>query len=289
MMPFCPLSVSPQGPPVSDPTVQLHVNLPALSAQHLRRLQRQLDVLRLLEASLEHVTEANVAETRVFLSFSPAAGAELPFQEAKTAAHRWLQSAFMRDAIESTGIFLDDCLSICNVAKLAGVGHAKGSELNHALHIQPQRYHKLHFPNKLAELERSFGVVSPWAAHALSLNRLRTCIVHRLGIVGPQDVDPNNQLAVQWRTTRLIAKGKESGSETLLDRPGILITEESVVQMQFVDHSRSFALAEEVSLTAFDLYSTIITLWSLGLTYVESVQAYLSRTAPNASNSEPAG
>ena len=152
MMPFCPLRVSPQGPPVSDPTVQLHVNLPALSAQHLRRLQRQLDVLRLLEASLEHVTEANVAETRVFLSFSPAAGAELPFQEAKTAAHRWLQSAFMRDAIESTGIFLDDCLSICNVAKLAGVGHAKGSELNHALHIQPQRYHKLHFPNKLAEL-----------------------------------------------------------------------------------------------------------------------------------------
>jgi hypothetical protein len=271
-----------------DPTIQFNINPPALSARFLRQLQNQLDVLRMLEGALEHVTVEQVAETRGFLVFSPSAGAELPFDDAKVAAYNWLQTAFMRDAIESTGLFLDECLSICNVAKLARSGKAMGEEINRAISEQPLRHHRLHFPQKLAELEGEFGVVSQWSAHAISLNKLRTCIVHRLGVVGPQDVDGNNNLEVMWRTTRLTAKGKTSGREILLDKPGILIEEESMVQMQFVDHRRTFALSERISLTAFDLYSTIVTLWSLGLTYVEAIHAYLNRTVPNASQADPA-
>lgn len=259
---------------MTEPPVQINLNLPALSGQFFVRLQHQLDVIRMLEVAVEAVAEEQVRETKQFMQFSPAAGASLSHADSKDCARVWLQSGFLRDAIEATGLFLDECLSTCGVMRMAKKGRANAAELHHAFNVLPQRHQKLHFPEKLARLEREFGVVSPWAPQALSLNRLRTCIVHRLGVVGQADIDTSGQLVGRWRTSKLLAKGLESGTVVELDRPGIMLLEESEIQMSFVEYERTFGLGDSIRLTPFDLYSTIVTLWSLGLTTVEAVQHY---------------
>ena len=259
---------------MTDSALQIHLNFSALSTDYFRRLQHFLDVIRLLETAVDEVTEEQVLEKKQFMSFSPAHGAELQHEEARHRARIWIQTGFLRDSIEATGLFIDECLSTCAVVRISALGRIKGAELNHVLNVLPQRHHKLHFPEKIARLEREFGINSRWVPHVISLNRVRTCLVHRLGKVTVLDVDDTHELVALWRTTKLVARGTTTGKQVLLDRSGILIEEESMVEMNFLDHKRTYAIGEDIKLSSVELYSTIVTLWSFGVSCVEGVETY---------------
>jgi hypothetical protein len=146
----------------------------------------------------------------------------------------------------------------------------------------------LHFPEKLARLEREFGVRSPFTPQVSSLNRARTCVVHRLGIVSPLDVNEDNEMVVIWRTTQMVAREIESGKELVLDRPGLLVENESMLEMKFIDHQKRFTLGEQVKLTPFEIYSCIVTFWAFGTSVAEAIEDF-SRSlglGPNVPNRE---
>jgi hypothetical protein len=145
---------------MTSETLNIHIDLAGLQATFFRRLQHQLDVTKVLQVGCQFVSAEQVAEDSDFGRFVPASGAELSHDEAKSEANNWLLRGFLRDAIESAGLFLDECLQVCAVMRLAVRGGATGSEINHMLHDLPRINHRLHFPQKLEKLERDFGVTT---------------------------------------------------------------------------------------------------------------------------------
>lgn len=259
---------------MTDPTLQINLNFAALWSNFFVKLQHLLDGVSVLEAGASVVTEKQVSDNRSFMSFSPANNSCLPFPQATQFAQDWLLRAFLRDSIELAGLFLDECLSVCALIQLAAKGKVRGSEVNHVMTVLPGRHHKLHFPEKLARLEREFGICSPFTSHVSSLNRARTCVVHRLGIVSPLDVNEDNELVVIWRTTQMVAREIESGKELVLDRSGLIVENESIVEMKFIDHQKRFSLGEQVKLTPFEIYSCIVTFWAFGTSTAEAIEGF---------------
>jgi hypothetical protein len=137
----------------TDP-LSIHIDLATPQATFFRRLQHQLDVTKVLQVGCAQVTAEQVEEQRDFGNFVPANGAQLKHDEAKAEAQNWLLRGFLRDAIEGAGLFLDECLQVCEVLPLAAKGSAKAAELHRVFHDLPRTNHKLHFPQKLEKLER---------------------------------------------------------------------------------------------------------------------------------------
>ena len=73
----------------SDP-LNIHIDLSALQATFFRRLQHQLDVIKVLQVGCELVTAKQVAEQPEFGAFVPANGAQLKHEDAKAEAQDWL-------------------------------------------------------------------------------------------------------------------------------------------------------------------------------------------------------
>jgi len=254
--------------------LNLHIDLVALQAIFFRRLQHQLDVTKVLQVGCEMVTAEQVDAQREFGAFVPANGAQLGHEDAKAEAQDWLLRGFLRDAIEGAGLFLDDCLQVCEVMPVAAQGSAKGAEIHRLFHELPRTNHRLHLPQKLEKLERQFGIVTRFNANVLSLNKARTCLVHRLGTVSALDVDETGVLKLRFQHAQFVARGQDTGKELVIDRPGIVTTEESMLQLRFIESERVFQLGERVRLQAHELYDTIITLWRFGIAAAQAVEAY---------------
>lgn len=254
--------------------LNIHIDLAALQATFFRRLQHQLDVIKVLQVGCDLVTAQQVEEQREFGSFVPANGAQLKHEDAKAEAQDWLLRGFLRDAIEATGLFLDECLQVCEVLRLAAAGTAKAGELHRVLHDLPRLNHKLHLPQKLEKLEKQFGIVNRFTGNVLTLNKARTCVVHRLGIVTTIDADETGVLKVTFQHAKFIARGEQTGQELVIDRPGLVTTEDSMLELHFVDSERQFKIGERIRLHAHELYDTIITLWRFGLTAAQAVEVY---------------
>lgn len=259
---------------MADQTVQIRLNFAALWSSYFIKLQHLLDTVTLLHAGATVVSEEHIRNNGTFMRVDPARNERLGHVQTVELAHKWLIRSFLRDAIEVTGIFMDDCLAACSAIDLAVKGRVTSAEFDHAINVLPLKRHKLHFPEKLVTLERSFGISTPLAPFVLSINRARTCVVHRLGAVSSQNVDLNNELVVRWYTTQFSARELESGKVVLLDRPRILIEQESMLQMQLVEHERRFHVGTQLSLTDHESYSTIITLWRFGISMSEAVEKY---------------
>ncbi len=256
-----------------DP-LHIHIDLSALQATFFRRLQHQLDVIKVLQVGCERVTAEQVAGQEEFGRFVPANGAQLPHETAKAEAQDWLLRGFLRDAIEGTGLFVDECLQICEVMPIVVKGTAKEAELHRLIHDLPRINHRLHLPQKLEKLDRQFGITTRFNENVLSLNKARTCVVHRLGNVSPLDIDDTGVLKISFQHAKFVARGQDTGQELVIDRPGIVTTEESMLELHFVNNERSFRLGERVRLHAHELYDTIITLWRFGLTTAQEIEAY---------------
>lgn len=256
---------------MSDSTIVIDLNFKNSQGHFLREIQHQLDIVTLLLAGAQNVTKAQAKPTGMH-NFSPAHGAELPHEEARNKALEWLNSSFLRDTIEATDQFLGRCLSFCAAIELAGKGGVKMAVLDHLINVLPLKHHKLHFPAKIATLESKYGVQPNFTEHVLSLNKIRTCLVHRMGRVGKSDSDENVRLVAKWVTSQMVLRGLETGTQLILTEPGQGLNEESMLEMHIVEHEKVFQLGEKVSLSPYDTYSTIFTLWKFGLACSEAVE-----------------
>ncbi|MCC9597040.1 MULTISPECIES: hypothetical protein [unclassified Rubrivivax] len=259
-------------------TAHFHINLIALQGDYFRRLQHQLDMTKVLQVGCSTVSAENIAQAQDFGSFEPANGAQLSHEEARNLAHDWLVRWFLRDAIEATALFLDECLKICALTELATRGRATGEELDRVLNVLPHEHHKLPFPTKIDRLASRHGVRPATASFALSLNRARRCLVHRLGLVTEADVDQSGLFRISFLRAKAIAVGKLSGTETEIDRPGIQITEESSLTLRLDEHIIDFRAGEIIKLSPREIYDTIITLWRFGIDMGLSIAEYTSRS-----------
>jgi hypothetical protein len=277
---------------MSDSKIVIDLNFDNSRGHFFREIQHQLDIVTLLIAGALSVTK-DQAQPMGFHNFSPAHGAELPHEEARNKALEWLNSNFLCDAIEATDQFLGRCLSFCAVIDQAGKGVVNMEALDHLIKVLPLKHHKLHFPAKIATLKNKYGIQPNFSEHVLSLNKIRTCIVHRIGRVSKLDSDDNGHLVAKWMTSQMVLRGLETGTQLILTGSGQGLNEESMLEMHIVEHEKVFQLGEKISLSTYDIYSTIFTLWRFGLACSEAIEQLAIKSGvlvnkPNESIQTPA-
>jgi hypothetical protein len=258
---------------MSDEKIVIDLNFDSSRGHFLRAIQHQLDVMNVLHAGVRNVT-AEESEPSGFNNFSPANGAQLGHEEAKAQAMMWLNTCFLRDSIESTDQFLGRCLSFCFAINMAKGGKANAADLDEIVRLAPQRHHKLHFPAKLKALEEKYAVKPHFAEHVLSLNKVRTCLVHRLGKVSNLDTNQNDALVAKWISSKMVLRGLQTGTELVLTEPGQGLDEEAELEMHIIEHCRSFQIGTSIALDPYDVYSTIFTLWRFGLACSEAIESF---------------
>lgn len=258
---------------MSEEKLLINLDFDSSRGHFLRAIQHHLDIVTLLISGAERAA-AHDAQPQGFHNFSPAHGAELSHEEARNRGLLWLNASFLRDSMEATDQFLGRCLSFCNAIRIAGKGSANADELDDMLRLGPQRHHKLHFPAKLEQLERKYGVRPAFSEHVLSLNKVRTCLVHRLGRVSELDINRENHLVAKWVTSQMVLRGLETGRQLVLTEPGQGLEEEAVLEMHFIEHERVFDIGTDITLEKYDIFSTIFTLWRFGLACAEAVEQF---------------
>jgi hypothetical protein len=99
-------------------------------------------------------------------------------------------------------------------------------------------------------------------------------VVHRLGIVSALDVDDTKHLKIKWQTAQFVAVEKSTGKETILDRPGILIENESAGELRFVEYEKSFVLGEHIRLSTYEIYCCIVTFFRYGIETAQLIEKF---------------
>jgi hypothetical protein len=124
----------------------------------------------------------------------------------------WIVSNGLRELIETWDVFLDRLYH----AALSG---EYWQQSRHAPSLSPDSFTKRAnaFPRKgtsekLVMLRDQFGISLQFQPEIESIKQARNCLTHRMGVVGPEDVDTGGLLMVCWRSPELFGRN-EDGSE----------------------------------------------------------------------------
>jgi hypothetical protein len=73
---------------------------------------------------------------------------------------------------------------------------------------------------------------------------VRNCLVHRMGMVSPLDVEADGTLKLTYRALELYSPKPDGSGETIIDRPGVPGEPGAPIMMRAVDRTRVFQLGE---------------------------------------------
>ncbi len=253
--------------------LNVSISTAALQGRYLAEIQNLLDIITFVYRATETLTEERYQSPLGFMSVHPAHNRRLSFAEAHDHSKQWLLGSFLTDSVNATGSFLDECRKVCALYRLGGKGRFVGQEFKDIFAGDRKRFHRLGFPDKFGHLRSDFGVETPYERHFLSLNQARNCLVHRNGIVAPEDTNQEGRLVVTWRTVEFLAKPPGEGDEIVIEGQTRLDAGWSV-SLRSTDRERSFDVGKRIELTVPELYQSILTLHALASSLVKSIEAY---------------
>jgi hypothetical protein len=224
---------------------------------------------------LEKVDDSAYASFSPFFNLFPAQEQRLTRASAIAEAQRWYLCTAFRDAIELLNVFLDQGRLLCALFPSAAQGKIQSDDYNRIFGTEIRQFHRLGLPDKLKKLQRHFGVASELEAHVLSINTVRNCLVHRLGIVTDRDVDANGELVLLWRTSDLVAQNPDGTQElSILDNPEIQIVPGWTVIYRVIDKKKVFRKAERIDLSYREITDTFLSLMNFTTTLAVSIEGY---------------
>lgn len=245
------------------------------SFQHIFfvKLQHLLDILAVSLAGLERVNENPYEGFIPFFAFVPEESARLSSAAAVTEAKRWYLCTTFRDAIEITNELLEECLVVCMLCSLSYQSTISTDDYNHVVNTQRKKLHNMGLPDKLKKLQNTFGVVSIFNDHVLSINKARNCLVHRRGIVADQDIDKNGELVILLRSIDIIAKSSDGSQEIELVKPTPV--EAGWTTEARLNHKKKiFRKGERIELAYPEIIYTFFSLAEFVKTITVSVNSY---------------
>lgn len=271
-----------------SPQVDIHVDLLAIHDGFLVQLQKLADIMRLAFSSLGTVTEAGYENFSFFMTYDPAANRKLNFASAKTEMESWIVRSLVRDAVDFTSVLLDNCRTASAFFRLKTKTAITKEEVERIPLQEKDEFNRLPIPEKLARLSSHYGVSSELQSHFLSINRVRNCLVHRLGIVGRQDLDESQSLILRLRTNRFVALSPDGKAKVTIDKPGPI---EPGWQpgWETADVERVFKLDDKIKLTHGEMYDTITTLAVFGNTLITSIDKYATSVGVRNQHAAPEG
>lgn len=257
-------------------TRQLEVSPKGLEAEFFRKLQHLLDVIRILEAGRQVITEDQVTSQPAWGRVIPSEKNQLPHDLAKENAADWLLIGFLRDAIEITGAFVSESLVMANLMleiQRRSLATVDGGAFLASLQ---RKYKNLDFPTKINALE-GCGLQSALAVPIQALNKARNCVVHSFGDVVERFTtdDAKSELAISLLMAQLVAIHPDG--EISVIEPGRILKDEAV-KPRLIVHMKRFGLGEHIRFEGAELHAIVITLWQFGAEITNALIQLASRT-----------
>lgn len=249
-------------------TLKLIINLDAALASFQISVQHRIDFLTIASAGAAAVSERDYGK-REFFSFFTAPNHRQSLESAREEFRSWCVMNSFKETIDHLSGFLEESRTALALARLGP--RFKGRDLTRVNVHERAAFNSLGLPEKIARLRRDFHVSSKLEAHIVSLNRLRNCLVHRLGIVAPKDAGKGGSLSVKWRAMELVAKGEETAQEVVV-HPDVPLREASTLHMRFIDRERQFPLGEKVRLGAAEHHQMMFTFSMFALEISQQVK-----------------
>lgn len=253
----------------------LAVNLSAIQGKFNAALQKLLDRYTASTAALPLVDHA------IYSGFAPAFVRVLPAQnkrltrdEAVAEAEQWHLRAVIRDAIELTNLFLEECHLVSALFGVTHDGKLRSEDYNRIIDKEQKQFHRFGLPDKFKKMRKDFGISVDLEPHVLSINRARNCLVHRMGIVTEMDVDGNDELAILWRRFEIVARSPDKSEQFVIDSPGMEVQGGWEVNSQIKDRRKNFSLGERLQFSYREIADTIFSLIAFSTTMVQAVEQY---------------
>lgn len=224
-------------------------------AAYLGNLQLTQDYLRACEAGLHNLTESAYEATIPRGWSIPAPERRLSFEAAREHAFFALARTYIRDVVDFLGHYLDGTYDRCAFVE-AIVRHERPIDTK-ALQEGLGNYRRSGFPAKLQILRERFGVFSSYEPHVLSINRIRNCLVHRLGRVEPDDLLQGEE-RLRLRMVQLTISVPAGARQTGIWKAAEIPKEKVIVE----EVGKSFALREHLRFNSQDLRACGATMYA---------------------------
>jgi hypothetical protein len=195
------------------------------------------------------------------------------YPEIRDATKRRLLQGGLRDCVEALALMLEDVREIVELSCMTQKGTLTEAEYRRIAPKQREAFHELPIRDKLKKLQ-NLGLSFPplFEPFLLSLNALRTCLVHRLGIVGPKDCR-KGPMVVRWLRLQILVhtdSGRVPVTPPFLPEPG------QKIDLDQEDTSRSFQVGDTVNITAQEFTEMAFTFFMLGEDVIHATEAALT-------------
>jgi hypothetical protein len=231
---------------------------------HLQvNLQHLSDLVLFSSVASSSVQEKDYIDPPAFFKFQIANSQKYDFSQVKERFQQWCLINSFEDAVDYLNCFLDECYVVCEILKSSQNNLIKFGLFRHISSRGKVKFNKLGLPDKIKRLKDAYGVFSPMEDHIMSLNRVRKCLVHRLGIVGSQDVSPNNVITAKFKQIQLLAVNQDNTQEIVISGP---LTVESGwrVAVRLNDFNKDFRLSERIVFSEHEHVWAIFTFFWFG-------------------------
>ena len=172
---------------------------------------------------------------------------------------KWVRTNGLRELMESFSIFMFQLYSaVCAICEY------QGKEGPHS-GCTPERFEILGIGKQLGKLSEVLEVLEHDAHIVGSLNQLRNCYTHRLGLVGPKDADKQSQsLDLLWLAFQL--EVVEPNGNTIIENQifGRVLENGGLAQVRVIEKIKSFQIGTEVILEKRELKEICLSVWIIG-------------------------
>lgn len=242
---------------------RLRIDFDSLLGKLQTNLQHLSDLVLFSHVASSSVQEAGYNNSSAFFHFQPAQNQKLNFDQAKESFGQWCLATSFEDAIDYLHCFLEECYTVCEILKSGQDNRIKFELFRWIINIGRRRFHKLGLPDKLKHLKGVYQVSSSIEEQILSLNRVRNCLVHRLGIINDQDVDANKILVAKFKQMELLTISPNHDQEIIISGPTRVEAGWRVV-VRFNEYKKEFKLGDCINFTEHEHIWAIFTFFWFG-------------------------
>src|SRR5207244_1806116 len=144
-------------------------------------------------------------------------------------------------------VYLEHCYDVCLVMEYVTkqpTGSRDGSHMKARL----KAFRKLGLPAKFDKLGSEFQMTTDLRDHVISVNTVRNCLVHRLGVVRPEDAGNAGVIELKLRRCRSYVADTATGES----KPVVFGVRYESGQMTtvFDDSVRAFSVGEHIGFEA---------------------------------------
>lgn len=263
--------------PMEEPPklIRLHFNLGGISAPALKAAQLASDTVAtgLIALDAHDFSEAPQIEgSTVQIKFRPQDGTDDDWRE---DCKSFLVRKGFQELAKGLKESLDEAYSVVHWSRIVA-GEITPAELMKQVQAIAQKANKANVPTILDWINAELDDPLQHSEMVRNVQKVRSCLEHRNGIVGTVDVNnvTRDALELSVPTLKVMAVGEETGQEIEVI-PGMKLEEASKVAPKFVDEHLVFPLGSQIKINPERFNHIALSNWVFASDLVKRIEALL--------------